>query len=99
MQLTLTKPLLSEMLFVSFNLWKETTWKFLMKLSCFTFWPITTITFRICMQCIITITIITFCIQCSPVAGLSGWMYIRFGISGSAFPATIHWLQIQFKIF
>ena len=48
---------------------------------------------------IITITIITFCIQCSPVAGLSGWMYIRFGISGSAFPATIHWLEIQFWIF
>ena len=42
---------------------------------------------------------ITFCIQCSPVAGLSGWMYIRFGISGSALPATIHWLEIQFRIF
>ena len=27
-QLTLTKPLLSEMLLVSFNLWKETTWKY-----------------------------------------------------------------------
>ena len=26
--LTLTKPLLSEMLLVSFNLWKETTWKY-----------------------------------------------------------------------
>lgn len=31
-----------------------------------------------------------FCIQCSPVAGESGWMYILFGISGSALPATIH---------
>lgn len=31
----------------------------------------------------------TFDIHCSPVAGLSGWMYILFGISGSAFPATI----------
>ena len=38
---------------------------------------------------------ITFCIHCSPVAGLSGWMYILFGISGSAFPATIHRLQIE----
>ena len=37
MQLTLTKPLLSEMLFVSFNLWKETTWKILLKLCHFTF--------------------------------------------------------------
>ena len=36
---------------------------------------------------------ITFCIHCSPVAGLSGCMYIRFGISGSAFPATIHRLK------
>jgi hypothetical protein len=27
------------------------------------------------------------------VAGESGWMYIRFGISGSAFPATIHRLK------
>lgn len=52
----LTKPLLSEMLFDNFSLWKLTT----------------------------------FCIHCSPVAGESGWMYIRFGISGSAFPATIH---------
>lgn len=32
----------------------------------------------------------TFDIHCSPVAGLSGWIYILFGISGSAFPATIH---------
>jgi len=31
----------------------------------------------------------TFDIHCSPVAGLSGWIYILFGISGSAFPATI----------
>ena len=30
-----------------------------------------------------------FCIHCSPVLGESGWMYIRLGISGSAFPATI----------
>lgn len=52
----LTKPLLSEMLFDNFSLWKLTT----------------------------------FCIHCSPVAGESGCMYIRFGISGSAFPATIH---------
>src|SRR6218665_1932521 len=29
-------------------------------------------------------------IHWSPVSGESGWMYIRFGISGSAFPATIH---------
>ena len=36
---------------------------------------------------------ITFCIHCSPVAGLSGWMYIRFGISGSALPATNHRLE------
>ncbi len=36
----------------------------------------------------------TFCIHCSPVAGLSGWMYILFGISGSALPATIHLLEI-----
>lgn len=28
-------------------------------------------------------------IHCSPLDGLSGWMYIRFGISGSAFPATV----------
>ena len=28
--------------------------------------------------------------HCSPVVGLSGWMYIRLGISGSALPATIH---------
>lgn len=28
-------------------------------------------------------------IHCSPVAGLSGWMYMRLGVSGSAFPATI----------
>lgn len=34
----------------------------------------------------------TFCIHCSPVLGESGWMYIRFGISGSALPATIHLL-------
>ena len=47
------------MLFVSFSLWKETT----------------------------------FCIHCSPVAGLSGGMYILLGISGSALPATIHWLN------
>ena len=46
------------MLFVSFSLWKLTT----------------------------------FCIHCSPVAGLSGWMYILLGISGSALPATIHLL-------
>lgn len=32
----------------------------------------------------------TLDIHCSPVAGLSGWMYILFGISGSALPATIH---------
>lgn len=37
----------------------------------------------------------TFCIHCSPVDGESGWMYIRLGISGSAFPATIHRLDIQ----
>ena len=59
------------------------------KLCCFTFfWK----------NCVFlhfwkTFYIFTFCIQCSPVAGLSGWMYIRFGISGSAFPATIHWLK------
>ena len=35
----------------------------------------------------------TFCIHCSPVVGLSGWMYMRFGISGSALPATIHRLE------
>ena len=35
----------------------------------------------------------TFCIHWSPDAGLSGWMYIRFGISGSAFPATIQRLK------
>ena len=35
----------------------------------------------------------TFCIHCSPVAGLSGWIYILLGISGSALPATIHLLQ------
>lgn len=52
----LTNPCLSEMLLVSFSLWKVTTLD----------------------------------IHCSPVAGLSGWMYILFGISGSAFPATIH---------
>ena len=40
---------------------------------------------------------ITFCIHCSPVAGLSGWIYIRFGISGSAFPATIHRLMSRDK--
>ena len=40
---------------------------------------------------------ITFCIHCSPVAGLSGWMYIRFGISGSALPATNHRLKIDQK--
>ena len=51
-----TSPCLSDMLFVSFSLWKFTTLD----------------------------------IHCSPVAGLSGWMYIRLGISGSAFPATIH---------
>lgn len=34
----------------------------------------------------------TFCIHCSPLLGESGWMYILFGISGSAFPATIHLL-------
>lgn len=28
-------------------------------------------------------------IHCSPVAGLSGWIYILLGISGSALPATI----------
>ena len=37
----------------------------------------------------------TFCIHCSPVDGESGWMYIRFGISGSAFPATIHRLDTK----
>lgn len=37
----------------------------------------------------------TFCIHCSPVEGESGWMYIRFGISGSAFPATIHRLDTK----
>lgn len=52
----LTNPCLSEMLLVSFSLWKVSTLD----------------------------------IHCSPVAGLSGWMYILFGISGSAFPATIH---------
>lgn len=31
----------------------------------------------------------TLDIHCSPVAGLSGWMYMRLGISGSALPATI----------
>ncbi len=56
----LTRPCLSDMLLVSFSLWKETT----------------------------------FCIHCSPVVGLSGWMYIRFGISGSALPATIHCLKV-----
>lgn len=61
----LTKPCLSEMLLVSFNLWKETT----------------------------------FCIHCSPVEGLSGWMYILLGISGSAFPATIHRLQIKSNLY
>ncbi len=59
MRVILTKPCLSEMLLVSFSLWKETT----------------------------------FCIHCSPVVGLAGWMYIRFGISGSALPATIHRLK------
>ena len=39
----------------------------------------------------------TFCIHCSPVAGLSGWMYILFGISGSAFPATTQDLKIKEK--
>lgn len=33
----------------------------------------------------------TLDIHCWPVAGLSGWMYMRLGISGSAFPATIQW--------
>ena len=62
----LTNPCLSEILFVSFSLWKETT----------------------------------FCIHCSPVAGESGWMYILLGISGSAFPATIHRLKIpQYNYF
>lgn len=51
----LTKPCLSEMLLVSFSLWKATG----------------------------------LAIHCSPVAGLSGWMYMRLGISGSALPATI----------
>lgn len=37
----------------------------------------------------------TFCIHCSPVEGESGWMYILFGISGSALPATIHRLREQ----
>lgn len=90
----LTNPCLSLMLLVSLSLWNDTT----------------------------------FCIHCSPVDGLSGWMllnnnerknncigkignalagldatssgltiantyYIRFGISGSALPATIHRLQ------
>ena len=42
----------------------------------------------------------TFCIHCSPVAGLSGWMYILFGISGSALPATSHRLKLfKFKGF
>ena len=36
-----------------------------------------------------------FCIHCSPVAGLSGWMYILFGISGSALPAITHRLKIE----
>ena len=31
-----------------------------------------------------------FFIQCAPVFGDSGWTYIRFGGSGSAFPATTH---------
>ena len=35
----------------------------------------------------------TFCTHCSPVAGLSGWMYMRFGISGSALPAITHRLR------
>ena len=61
----LTKPGLSLILFVSFSLWKLTT----------------------------------FCIHCSPVAGLSGWMYILLGISGSAFPATIHLLWRRMRIF
>ena len=60
---SLTRPCLSEMLLVNFNLWKETT----------------------------------FCIHCSPVAGESGWMYIRFGISGSALPATIQRLERKEK--
>lgn len=30
-----------------------------------------------------------FCIHCAPVLGESGCMYSGFGISGSAFPATI----------
>ena len=37
----------------------------------------------------------TFCIHCSPVAGLSGWMYILLGISGSALPAINHWLRLN----
>ena len=59
----LTSPCLSEMLFVSFSLWNDTT----------------------------------FCIHCSPVVGLSGWMYILFGISGSALPAMIHRLEKKVK--
>lgn len=39
----------------------------------------------------------TFCIHCSPVDGLSGCMYILFGISGSAFPATIHRLELEIQ--
>ena len=33
-----------------------------------------------------------FAIHASPVAGESGWIYIRFANSGSAFPATIHFV-------
>ena len=36
-------------------------------------------------------------IHCSPVAGLSGWIYIRFGISGSALPAITHRLREEEK--
>ena len=33
------------------------------------------------------------------MAGLSGWMYILFGISGSALPATIHLLKVETDLF
>ena len=33
-----------------------------------------------------------FAIHASPVAGESGWIYIRFANSGSALPATIHFV-------